>query len=144
MGWVDEANCKGSDPRDFFIKSPSEIPRGAYLCRTCKVQATCRNWALDNNEYNYWGGTNETERRTLRIRRVIAANEEGHKALSLQQSKMREQQHQKHELPLLLFYREVSHIRTPLALCYSVVKQPLCDLTWLTTVLHQSPGQSVA
>lgn len=93
---LENANCKGLDPDLFYDDyvvtesmpyesnnlyyetSESYISTApkqhAYLrrmCLTCPEVHTCREWAINNEEYGFWGGMTATERRSERIMRNI-------------------------------------------------------------------------
>jgi len=86
----ENANCKGLDPDLFYddyvvtesmdydtdTKWESYISTApkqhAYLrrvCLTCPEVQACREWAINNEEYGFWGGMTATERRSERIMR---------------------------------------------------------------------------
>lgn len=52
-----EALCSQTDPEIFFPEKGGETMTAVQVCRRCPVQATCLQWAIDNNEtYGVWGG----------------------------------------------------------------------------------------
>lgn len=88
----ENANCKGLDPDLFFDDyvvtesmqydsdnlysemsesySSTAPKQHAYLrrmCLTCSEVRACREWAIENEEYGFWGGMTATERRSERI-----------------------------------------------------------------------------
>ena len=71
--WRAEAACRSSDAVHFFAplgeprEERSRRERAARaLCRTCKVQPACLEYALRVQEpYGIWGGHTELERRRL-------------------------------------------------------------------------------
>jgi hypothetical protein len=86
----EDANCKGLDPDLFYddylvtefmdydtdTKWESYISTApkqhAYLrrmCLTCPEVQECREWAINNEEYGFWGGMTATERRSERVMR---------------------------------------------------------------------------
>ena len=92
----DNANCKGLDPDLFYDDyvvtesmqyesdnlyyemSESHLSTApkqhAYLrrmCLTCPEVRACREWAIVNEEYGFWGGMTATERRSERVMRNI-------------------------------------------------------------------------
>lgn len=74
MEWRSEGACVGQDPRRWFPESGGGGParrQTLQICRTeCPVRAECLNHALDHNEvYGIWGGTTETQRRTMLSKR---------------------------------------------------------------------------
>lgn len=58
--WSEEASCIG-------VFNNSDIKK---LCGECPVLAECLNYAIVHENYGYWGGTNETQRRELRSRNL--------------------------------------------------------------------------
>ncbi|MBQ0851532.1 WhiB family transcriptional regulator [Streptomyces sp. NPDC057621] len=73
-GWRDYAECRTVDPDLFFPignTGPAlvQIEDAKSVCRRCPVREECLNWALDTGQsIGVWGGTSESERRTLRRR----------------------------------------------------------------------------
>ena len=66
--WMLEGICRETDPELFFPEG-SGVHHGLTarkLCRSCPVQSTCFDFAMDNMEIGIWGGTNERERAFLR------------------------------------------------------------------------------
>lgn len=89
---LENANCKGLDPDlfyDDYVVTESmnhdtdtrwesyistKPKQHAYLrrvCLTCPEVQACREWAINNEEYGFWGGMTATERRSERIMRDI-------------------------------------------------------------------------
>lgn len=65
--WVEDANCRGADPRVFFPERGADLSRAKAICRACDVQAECLAYALNNGEtHGVWGGMSERQRRRLR------------------------------------------------------------------------------
>jgi WhiB family transcriptional regulator, redox-sensing transcriptional regulator len=70
--WQDVAACRDSDTSLFFpigTTGPAveQIAGAIAICRTCPVQDTCLQYALESNqESGVWGGYAEDERRQLR------------------------------------------------------------------------------
>jgi len=69
--WIQEANCKGTNTRTFFIyredKNQRQRREAAYqVCRTCDVRQECLDYAIVNQEVGIWGGTTDKDRRLLR------------------------------------------------------------------------------
>ena len=77
--WRHRAACRDQDPELFF--PVSDIGPGARqteqakaVCARCPVRAQCLEYALDNAlDHGIYGGTTESERRTLRRRAVRKA-----------------------------------------------------------------------
>jgi len=66
MRWADDAACIGMD-LDLFFPASSEYPDAVVAaCKRCPVIAGCRDWALHNEDFGYWGGMTERARRRLR------------------------------------------------------------------------------
>ena len=39
------------------------------ICQECPFLHACREWAIANNEHGVWGGTTESQRKVIRMRR---------------------------------------------------------------------------
>ena len=80
-GWQMDAACRGEDASLFFApnyferreeKEAREAGAKAY-CARCAVCEPCLEYALAIREpHGVWGGLNETERRQLLRRRLVA------------------------------------------------------------------------
>ncbi|MFI2205690.1 WhiB family transcriptional regulator [Streptomyces sp. NPDC020192] len=72
--WRDHAACRHVDPDLFFpvgTTGPAlvQTERAKAVCGTCPAREPCLDWALETGQSTgIWGGTTETERRTLRRR----------------------------------------------------------------------------
>jgi len=70
--WRQQANCRHVHPDLFFPTGSSgvavdEIEAAKAVCRACRVQGACLQFALETNEQaGIWGGATEDERRKLR------------------------------------------------------------------------------
>jgi WhiB family redox-sensing transcriptional regulator len=70
--WRLRAACKDQDPELFFPvseKGPGarQAHRATAVCARCPVRSECLEYALDNGlDHGIFGGTTESERRTLR------------------------------------------------------------------------------
>lgn len=70
-GWMESAECRGSNPEVFFPHSDTSsseqmrISAAKAICNTCIVREECLDYALANPVTGIWGGLTETERRTL-------------------------------------------------------------------------------
>lgn len=72
--WKEHAVCRGLDPDIFFFgidnryRKPNirKIERARTICNQCPVRTECLQAALDGDEYGFWGGTTDNERRTMR------------------------------------------------------------------------------
>ena len=70
LDWQDDANCRGRLDLDFFPAQGVNIP--AVLretCAKCRVKGKCRDWALEHEQFGFWGGLTYKERRDYRSRR---------------------------------------------------------------------------
>jgi len=62
------AACATSDP-ELFFPHPGQrrvIGEAKKVCGDCPMVDRCLTWALKHGEAGIWGGTTDTERRTLR------------------------------------------------------------------------------
>ncbi|MEV5319913.1 WhiB family transcriptional regulator [Streptomyces sp. NPDC052687] len=72
--WRERAECRNEDPDLFFPIGTSgpalmQTEQAKAVCRRCPVREPCLQWALDTDQsIGVWGGTSETERRTLKRR----------------------------------------------------------------------------
>lgn len=72
-GWRDHAACRSSDPELFFPSGSTgpaldQIRAARSICRSCPAQRPCLQFALETNqEAGIWGGTDEEERRKMRM-----------------------------------------------------------------------------
>lgn len=61
--------CRNYDLEMFFPVDKAEEVKKLELFRTvcgsCKFQAACLQWALDNREVGIWAGTTSDERRSI-------------------------------------------------------------------------------
>lgn len=70
--WRDRAACRREDPDLFFPIGTSgpallQTEQAKAVCRRCPVREQCLEWALRTGQsIGVWGGTSETERRSLR------------------------------------------------------------------------------
>jgi len=75
MDWRDRAACRGADTDIFFPintsgrHSAASMAGAKAICAGCVVGRDCLRWALAMDVVGIWGGTDETERRTLHRRR---------------------------------------------------------------------------
>jgi WhiB family redox-sensing transcriptional regulator len=73
--WRGNAACVNQDPELFFpigSNGPAERQtEGArQVCQSCPVRQPCLEWALEAGaDHGVWGGLNEQERLSLRLRR---------------------------------------------------------------------------
>jgi WhiB family transcriptional regulator, redox-sensing transcriptional regulator len=77
--WRHRAACRDHDPELFFPVSDMgpgarQTEQAKAVCARCPVRAECLEYALDNAlDHGIYGGTTESERRTLRRRAVRKA-----------------------------------------------------------------------
>lgn len=73
-------DCTGLDPDLFFPDAPGQeqfrAREVAALCGSCPVRDACLEYALANNVVGVWAGTTTAERRDLRRRAGISANQQ--------------------------------------------------------------------
>lgn len=73
-GWQDLAACRRIPVEVFFPAAEQEADEAKLVCRGCKVQAPCLEFALTAGErFGIWGGLTTQERATLGGRRPVAA-----------------------------------------------------------------------
>lgn len=68
LEWLQEAECRGSDPELFFPQRPDAptILLALQLCCTCRVRTKCYDVAVNNpNIQGIWGGTTQKQRLQL-------------------------------------------------------------------------------
>lgn len=65
--WMTLAACDGMDTEKFFPEFDFMLePAIVAACLRCKVRDDCLAWALETDqEYGYWGGMTEEQRRKL-------------------------------------------------------------------------------
>lgn len=73
---VEKASCGDmKNPDDMYPEALYADDRLAppfairMMCEGCPVQRLCLNWAIENEEHGYWGGTSPYQRRQLRSER---------------------------------------------------------------------------
>ena len=72
LRWQDAGLCAQTDPEAFFPERGRSVRPAKQVCQSCKVQAECLEYALENDErFGVWGGKSERERR--RMKRQAAA-----------------------------------------------------------------------
>lgn len=73
--WYALAECAGCEPGMFFPDPGVNIGHVIRdVCSQCPVRAHCLQHAMNADElFGVWGGTNENERRTLRVGQSLAA-----------------------------------------------------------------------
>jgi WhiB family redox-sensing transcriptional regulator len=76
LAWQDLANCRGADPDLFFPERGASTRTAKSICGDCAVQGDCLEFAIVSSEkFGIWGGLSERERRKIRRKRSIAAQE---------------------------------------------------------------------
>lgn len=66
LDWQDRARCRREDPELFYPEQGVNTNRAIKVCKTCKVNTECLEYALANNEhFGIWGATTEKERRAM-------------------------------------------------------------------------------
>lgn len=71
MEWLEQAECRGSDPELFFPTRPNspEVLLALQLCCTCNVRNKCYDVAASNLMIEgIWGGTTQDQRKQLQRR----------------------------------------------------------------------------
>ena len=74
VDWQANARCTdvSVDPEIFFPERGGSSKAARAVCKDCKVQSQCLDYALNNKEqFGIWGGTSERERRRLRKERTL-------------------------------------------------------------------------
>ncbi|MFF3849194.1 WhiB family transcriptional regulator [Streptomyces sp. NPDC002328] len=80
--WRQHAVCRHEDPDLFFpigTTGPAllQTEQAKAVCRRCPVREPCLEWAMETDQtLGVWGGTSETERRSLK-RRLRARQRSG-------------------------------------------------------------------
>jgi hypothetical protein len=62
--------CAGMDPNMLYPESGSAIeyePVIKEICNGCPEYSDCLEWALHNERYGYWAGTNAKDRQRIRV-----------------------------------------------------------------------------
>ena len=74
--WLDRANCRGTDPEEFFPDAGGGGIQAKRICRRCEVTTECLNAAIERDEkFGVFGGMtrNERKRHAKRAARMEAA-----------------------------------------------------------------------
>jgi len=80
VDWRDLALCQGMNTDTFFPVSSagpmlSDIMEAKKVCASCPVRSPCLTFAVDQRiDHGIWGGLTETERRSIKLRRVRNRN----------------------------------------------------------------------
>lgn len=64
--WMLRAVCTEHDPTAFFDVTISDVPKLRTICDSCPVVNLCRPYAIIHEEYGFWGGLTEIERKQIR------------------------------------------------------------------------------
>lgn len=65
-GWEERAACRGADVELFFGVEEEDQQAAVEYCARCEVRQECLEYAVRNGEmYGIWGGTLESDRRSL-------------------------------------------------------------------------------
>jgi WhiB family redox-sensing transcriptional regulator len=71
--------CAGADQRLFFPRkggnAPAAVRAAKRICAGCRFLTPCRDWAVSQGRdtVGVWGGTTDTERRTLARGRALVS-----------------------------------------------------------------------
>ena len=63
--WVEQAACRGEDPKLFFPQLGENGVEAKKICHRCPVRVECLEAALSlgvKDQYGVWGGMSERER----------------------------------------------------------------------------------
>jgi len=71
--WMGRAACATRPDIDFFPEEPDSEGPALRLCGTCPVRLPCLEHAIAHRELGIWGGTNEGERRRIRLRSLTSS-----------------------------------------------------------------------
>lgn len=66
MKWMLRGYCSTTQANPEVFQEPGNEETAKAFCSQCPVIATCREWALRNEEVGVWGGTSEADRRAIR------------------------------------------------------------------------------
>jgi WhiB family transcriptional regulator, redox-sensing transcriptional regulator len=62
--WQNRANCKGTDPDEFFPDAGGSGTQAKRICRRCEVTTECLNAAIERDEkFGVFGGMTRNERK---------------------------------------------------------------------------------
>ena len=65
MVWKEIGSCRDLDNDLFF--DPKHETLAKRICKSCPVRRACQTYAVERREKGVWGGTNDAERRNLRV-----------------------------------------------------------------------------
>lgn len=63
--WASRGDCRDSDPEAWF-DNVKNYPMLREICASCPVLELCREYAVIHEEYGFWGGLTERQRRKIR------------------------------------------------------------------------------
>lgn len=66
--WKEQANCWGMDPGLFYSTTQTYPLEAQEACQNCAVRGDCYKHALKFEDYGFWAGTTERDRRRTRVR----------------------------------------------------------------------------
>ena len=70
LTWMRDGECRNYPPAAFFPSDGVGVDAARAICRTCKVNEQCLEYALANRiDHGVWGGCSERERRRILKRR---------------------------------------------------------------------------
>jgi len=61
--YFDNAACSGEAPQVFDGETLADILIAKKTCGECPIQALCRDWASQTQDYGVWGGLTPLERK---------------------------------------------------------------------------------
>lgn len=64
--WMSSARCRDLDPDLFYATEGRMRSRElSAICASCPVIAECLDWAIEQDEFGWWGGLPRSERNNL-------------------------------------------------------------------------------
>ncbi len=70
QGWMNDAACQGMDPKFFFMEHGGSDRPALAACFRCPVRYECMEYAVDNERYGIYGGTDARARKRARNGRI--------------------------------------------------------------------------
>ena len=76
----EEPRCAEIGGELFFpekSEDTAELKLARKICESCTHKTECLEWAVNNERFGIWGGTNERTRqriRTMRRKRIVKSN----------------------------------------------------------------------
>ena len=72
--WAFETPACAEIGGDFWFPEKADTSSEMFLaksiCGSCTHKTECLEWAIDNERFGIWGGTTETQRQGMRVRRA--------------------------------------------------------------------------